>query len=45
MKVIALSAIVALILAFAAASVLDSRFQQTSADRFTTTGVRLNSEG
>jgi hypothetical protein len=44
-KVIVLSAIVALVLAFAAASVLDSRFQQTSADRFTTTGVRLNSEG
>lgn len=41
MKVIVLAAIAALILAFAAASVLDNRFQQTSQEAFTTTGVRL----
>jgi hypothetical protein len=40
-KVIALAAISALILAFAAATLLDSRFQQTSQDAFTTTGARL----
>jgi len=44
-KVIVLAAIVAVIVAFGAASVLDSRFQETSAERFTTSGARLSGEG
>lgn len=41
MKIIVLAAISAVILAFAAASILDNRFQQTSQEAFTTTGARL----
>ena len=42
MKVILSSALAALVLAFLAAYVLDTRFQETAEQRFTTSGVRLD---
>lgn len=43
MKVIVLSTLTALVLAIGAAYLLDTRFQETTEQRFTTTGVRLGS--
>jgi hypothetical protein len=45
MKSFLLAAIVAIGLAYAAAAVLDDRFQETTATEFTTAGVRLGDPG
>lgn len=41
MKVFLAAALVAIVLALASAYVLDTRFQETTAELFTTLGVRL----
>jgi predicted alpha/beta-hydrolase family hydrolase len=41
MKVILLATVVAIVLAIGAAYVMDSRFQHTVAESFTTTGARI----